>query len=388
MKLKAYDFFSNFRIAGTAYLLIALGCTLQAFVQPVSSSGMLPYNNYIIFKQSFVHLWNHQNLYGVYSAEYWDLYKYTPTFALLMAPFTHLPDWLGLSIWNLSNVLLVILGLKWLKYLKEHQKSFILWFSIVEMMTQLQNEQSNAFVAGLVLMAFALAQQKKFFWAVFCIALCTYVKVLGLVGFAMFIFYPERWRVALYGLFWMIALFFMPLLLVGWQELIEIYSSWKNMLANDHLDENGLSVMKILRKFFQWEPSKLSVQLTGAILFCIPLIRFSQYSKMNFRTAILSSILIWVVIFNHKAESPTFIIATLGAAIWFFSVKLTKWDYILMAAVVFSELSVTDIFPKELRRVFFDYGLKCVPYVLLWLTLSARIMLDKLPEFRHKEQFV
>jgi hypothetical protein len=68
--------------------LIALGCTMQAFMQPIGGSGMVPYNNYIIFKQSFTHLYNHQDLYGAYSSEYWDLYKYTPTFAVLMAPFT------------------------------------------------------------------------------------------------------------------------------------------------------------------------------------------------------------------------------------------------------------------------------------------------------------
>jgi hypothetical protein len=388
MKLKVYNFFSNFKVAGAVYVLIALGCTMQAFMQPIGGSGMVPYNNYIIFKQSFTHLYNHQDLYGAYSSEYWDLYKYTPTFAVLMAPFTILPDWLGLSLWNVINVLVVILGLKWLKHLRDDQKSFILWFSIVEMMTQLQNEQSNAFVAGLIVMAFALVEQKKFFWAVFCIALCTYVKVLGLVGFTIFVFYPQRWRAALYGLFWMPVLFLLPLIMVGWHELLGIYTSWQNMLANDHLDENGLSVMKILRKFFQWEPSKLSVQLTGAILFCIPLIRFSQFAKTSFRVAILSCILIWVVIFNHKAESPTFVIATLGAAIWFFSVKLTRWDYILMALVIFSELSVTDIFPKELRKIFFTYGIKCLPYILIWLSLSVRIIFDQLPEVRHKEQLV
>lgn len=41
------------------------------------------YNNYVIFKMSFPHLVNNEDLYIVQPEEHWDLYKYTPTFAVL-----------------------------------------------------------------------------------------------------------------------------------------------------------------------------------------------------------------------------------------------------------------------------------------------------------------
>jgi hypothetical protein len=64
------------------------------------------YNNYKIFKESYFHLVEKQDLYQLYPKEHWDYYKYSPTFALFMAPFAYLPDFLGLLFWNLLNVLM------------------------------------------------------------------------------------------------------------------------------------------------------------------------------------------------------------------------------------------------------------------------------------------
>lgn len=67
------------------------------------------YNNYIIFKQSFYHLIAQKDLYIHYPQEQYDLFKYPPTFALLFAPFSLLPDFLGYSFWTAINLLLPVL---------------------------------------------------------------------------------------------------------------------------------------------------------------------------------------------------------------------------------------------------------------------------------------
>src|SRR6266568_628508 len=49
------------------------------------------YNNYVVFRNSFWHLIHNQDLYLLYPSEQWDLYKYSPSFALAMLPFAYMP---------------------------------------------------------------------------------------------------------------------------------------------------------------------------------------------------------------------------------------------------------------------------------------------------------
>jgi len=56
-----------------------------------------------------------KDLYAPYPNEYWDLYKYSPTFALLMAPLALLPTLAGLAGWNLLNVVFVLIGINMIR---------------------------------------------------------------------------------------------------------------------------------------------------------------------------------------------------------------------------------------------------------------------------------
>jgi hypothetical protein len=82
--------------------------------------------------------------------------------------------------------------------------------------------------------------------------------------------------------------------------------------------------------------------------------------------------LIWVIIFNHKAESATFIIASSGVALWFFSSPKSYLNILLAILVlVFTILSPTDLFPTYLRTHYvIPYLLKVFPCILVWLKLQ------------------
>ena len=108
------------------------------------------YNNYIIFKQSFSHLIQGDNIYRLYPNEQWDLYKYSPTFALFMGLLAHLPDMVGLSIWNLLNALTLFAAIQILPF-KRNIQSLLLWFVLLELLTSMQNAQSNGLMAGLMI---------------------------------------------------------------------------------------------------------------------------------------------------------------------------------------------------------------------------------------------
>jgi hypothetical protein len=79
--------------------------------------------------------------------------------------------------------------------------------------------------------------------------------------------------------------------------------------------------------------------------------------------------MIWMVIFNHKAESPTFIIALAGILLAYINGPRSGWDrFLLMACWILSSWSPTDIFPSTLRKVWIEpYQLKVFPCIMYWL---------------------
>lgn len=358
-----------------------LFASLQSFFQPHKArleggKEYNRYNNYTIFERSFHHLKNQEDLYVLYPEEQWDLYKYSPTFSVFFGIFAMFPDVVGLILWNLLNCFLVILAVYYLPKIPEKHKSLLLIFCVFEMLTTLQNSQSNGLMAGLLVLAFGLLERKHIFWATLCIVFSVYIKLFGIVGFALFLFYPQKLRFILYSAFWATVLFLLPLLFVDVEQYTFLFKSWGKMLANDHSASYGMSVMGWLNAWFGWAGNKMLIVGIGAILFLVPFLRVKQYSNFQFRLLMLVSILLWTVIFNHKAESPTFIIAFAGIAIWFFSSERSKINITLFAlAFVLTTLSPTDLFPRFLRNEFVEpYQLKVFPCILIWFKVLYEMM--------------
>lgn len=327
------------------------------------------YNNYVIFKQSFFHLIQQKDLFILYPAEHWDLYKYSPTFSLFFGLFAYLPDVVGLSLWNVLNALILFFGVKALPHFSDKQKALILLIVVLELMTSLQNAQSNAMMAGLIIWAFAALERRQYLAATLFIMATVYIKIFGLVAMALFLFYPRKDKLAVYSAAWAVLLFVLPLVVVSWDQLLFLYRSWGHMLQDDHSASYGFSVMGWLSTWFGFNANKLAVLGAGVVLFCAPLLRFHMYSNLLFRTLCLCSILIWVIIFNHKAESATFVIAMSGIAIWFFMQEKWCWENtaLLVLAIVFTSLSPTDLFPRFIRKGILEpYVVKVVPCILIW----------------------
>ncbi len=327
------------------------------------------YNNYVIFKQSYQHLIESKDLYQWYPKEQWDLYKYSPTFSLIMAPFYYMPDWLGLSIWSLINILVFFFALWKFPFPDERKKILALGFTFIELTTAILNAQTNALIAGLLVLAFVLLENKQQFLAVLFITITVYVKIFGVLAFSLLLLYPERWRAFLYSVFWMLLFGLLPLLVVPLHQYEFLIRSWSHLLQDDHSTSYGFSVIGWLHTWFGLDPNKMLVVLAGGILFCIPLLKLKSYGEPLFRILLLCSVLIWVIIFNHKAESATFIIAVTGIALWFFSKsKATDFDLALIISVfILTVLSPTDLFPRYLREhIVSPYVLKGFPCILVW----------------------
>jgi len=378
---KVGDFVLQKKVLFALFVIFALFASIQALMSGNKTflDGGLEYthyNNYVIFEQSFHHLLENKDLYILYPQEQWDLFKYTPTFSAFFGLFAIFPDWLGFNLWNLCNALVLLFSVYYLPKLTDKQKGLILLLSLVELMTSLQNGQSNALMAGLLILTLGLLEKEKLLLATLCVVLSVYIKLFGIVGFALFLFYPKKLKLILYSVLWTILLFAIPLIFVSFEHYMKLFSSYGNMLINDHATSYGYSVMGWLNSWFGFDINKLFVVLSGALIFLLPFYKIQNFKYFMFRILVLSSILIWIVIFNHKAESPTFIIAMAGVALWFVARPKNYINIALfVGAFVLTSLSPTDIFPRFLREEFVNqYNLKVFPCILIWF----KIIFDQL----------
>ena len=369
-------------IGGLVAIVIACITWLSFSMEPRAFDPGGPkytaYNNYLIFKYSFFHLAHYQDLYLYYPTEHWDLYKYTPTFSLWMFPFAYLPNGCGLLCWNLLNALVLFAALWKLPLPAPRPRWALMAFVLLELITSVQNTQCNGLMAGLLVFAFIFLEKKKLALGTLMIVIAVFIKPFAIVGLAMCIFYPGKIRSAIYTLCWTVLFLFLPLVVISFSQLIFLYKQWFHLLQTDHGASIGLSVAGWMKSWFEIDLKNTTI-IMGGILLCLPLLKIRAYKDFLFRLFFLSSVLIWVVIFNYKAESPTFIIAITGVAVWIFSQSPKTVNIILLILVyVFTILSPTDLFPRNLRDHYvIPYVLKAVPCILVWIKLMVDMVFYK-----------
>jgi len=363
------------------YLLLAWIAAVQQWSLQRPGDPYTHYNNYIIFRQAFAHLVRGQDLYVQYLTEHWDYFRYSPSFAFAFGAFAWLPDVAGLLLWNTLNAMVLLLSLWTLPTLPtpfsgDRVRLAVGWFVAVEMMTALQNAQSNVLIAGLLILAFNGAERRLYALATLALVVAAFIKPFALAGFSLFLFYPEKGRAALWALLWTAVVAALPLAVVSPARLSGLYASWWGLLSSDFAGATGLSLMGWLASWFNWRPPKVVVDLVGIALFCWPLAYVARYRDIRFRLLVLCNVLLWVVLFNHKAESSSYIIAICGVGLWYFPQAKTRLNLILVClAFVFTCLSPTDVFPRSLSASFFEpFTIKVVPCILIWLKVTYELV--------------
>ncbi len=196
-------------------------------------------------------------------------------------------------------------------------------------------------------------------------------KIYGALAFVFYLFYPGKLRLMGWSLFWMVFFALIPLAVVSGPQLLFLYKSWLHLLADDRSASVGLSVMGLLETWFHLTLSKNAVAIAGILLFILPLIYIRRYKELSFRLLYLASVLVWIVIFNHKAESPTYIIAMSGIGIWYFSQKPNPLNRVLLIlAFLLISMSVSDLVPAAIRNGFIrPYGIKAVMAIVIWFRI-------------------
>ncbi len=376
--------FKNYRFILVVYVLLAVISSTQSIMlgrkpENAHRHPYFKYNNYMIFKQSYAHMVERKDLYKAYPCDYEDLYKYSPTFALSFGIFSKIPDVFGLTIWNLLNSLVLFFSFLYLPNLDMKRKILMLMVIALELMTSLQNSQANGLMAGLIIFTFGLLERRHYLLACFCLISMVYIKIFGVLALAFFLFYPQKWKLIGYSLIWFFIFLFAPLLVIGFGELQFHYIRWFKLLQSDYSVSSGISAIGLVYAWFGLNLDKLIFIISGFIILMLPYLNIRKYREFSFRILALASILIWVVIFNHKAESPTFIIALSGVALWSLSLDLKKWKIsLLVFAIILTSLSTSDLFPKSFRDDFLvPYVIKVVPCLLIWTIIIFEMIFFK-----------
>jgi hypothetical protein len=130
----------------------------------------------------------------------------------------------------------------------------------------------------------------------------------------------------------------------------------------------------MIRRIFNYpQLSNILVILPGMILFALSYLRFKSFKKLDYQSLILASTLLFTVIFSTGSESPTYIIAFAGVAVWFMNLERPVKPFeifLLIFALIITSLSPSDLFPRFINREYIKpYALKALPCFVIWLKI-------------------
>jgi hypothetical protein len=348
------------------------GAWVAAVIVASLQAGARHNNNFEIFRTSFHNLVAGRNLY-VASVNHYDFFKYSPTFALLFAPFAIVPFTVGMFLWNAVNAGALYWSLG--RVLDPPLATAARGIVFLEALGSMQNAQSNALSAGLMILAFSELERRRELTAALAVAYGTLIKIFPLAAAVFALFRPYRLKnFALYGIMIAAMAIVAPLMVTSPDRLGTQYRGWEQISKTDALTR-GYSVMEHVHLLTGTDWPNWPIQLLGLVILLAPLIRFTFWGHGRFRLLFLASVLMFCVLFNHKAESPTFVVALAGVAIWFLVVERGRLAWAaLTLVVVLCVLSPTDVMPERLQQNFFQpYKIRTLPVLLVWILVQVEL---------------
>lgn len=346
----------NYPISARALLYAATAMMVLALT---AQRSFFPHDHWTfwIFRASFWHLIHQQDLYARYGRH--DLFKYSPSAALLFAPFAVPSFAVGLLLWNVLNAGALVFAID--RISKGRDATLMLLLVMPELFVSLQASQCNALIAALIVLAFVALERGQQLRGYVAIATGVALKLFPIAALSFAIFHPRRLRGALVFATLTVALFLLPLAVTSPSMLFVQYGWWHRIEGSDALLK-GASVMRVLQQTLGVDWPNWPVQLAGVVVLLLPLLHRDRWSDERFRRAFLSSLLVFVVIFNHQAERPSFIIAATGVAIWFAHSSRDRYRLMLVL------LSLA--------------GLRAPGYVPLWLLMQFELHGGLVPRIR------
>ena len=378
MKDKFLKFISNPKYIFGIYLLVAV---LSAIVK--LNGGPLKYNNYLIFTNVFYNTLHENNIYLHYPDIHFDSNHYGVFFSILIAPFAMLPDWLGMPLWNVANTLVFLFAIHKLPF-SNQKKAFFAWLCLQEFITAAVSLQFNIALAGLLMLSAIYIYERKETQSAFFIMIGFFVKLYGVAGLSAFFFVKNKIKFIGALIAFGILFIVLPMLLSSSHFGIQSYADWFQSLSEKNVSNQVLgnrqdfSLMGIVRRVLgDASISNLTFLIPGMAVFALPYLRIKQYQNLPFQLLILSSTLLFIVLFSSGSESPTYIIAVAGVMIWFL-IQKEKTPYViglLIFVIILTCFSFSDLFPKFIKENYIiKYSLKALPCCFVWFRVIYELL--------------
>ena len=367
------------------FVLVAyFGLSLFAVVKSVILHHI--HDNYFVYKYAVINIIHQQTPFGPIRGPFHDVYHYGPVFSILMAPFALLPDSIGVILWVMFNAWILYVAIKRLPF-QNNAYLPILLICAHELMTSSSNVEINPLIGALIVLSYVFIKDKKDFWAALMICIGTFIKLYGIVGLAFFFCSENKGKFLWSILFWSVVLFVAPMLITSPGYIVSNYHDWYFDLLQKNKYNIGpslqdISLMGLIRNIFGYHQlSNAAVILPGLLLFVTWYIRTKYYKILQYQLLLLASTLIFVIIFSSSSESPTYIIAVCGVAIWFMNLgrpATTLEISLLVFTLILTVFSPSDLFPRSIRvNYVIPYKLKGLPCVLVWFKIIYETLTRK-----------
>jgi hypothetical protein len=324
-------------------------------------------NDFAIFRASFWNLIAGRDLYVLRLEQAHDYFKYSPTFALLFAPFAAPPFAVGLFLWNVVNALALFFALRLL--LPRDKAAVAQALVFLPTLRSMQSAQSNALMAALIIFAFVCYERGWLWRAGVAVGIGAITKIFPLAALAFALPRRDRVRAVLISILTVIVLLALPLLVVSPHELVAQYQSWSALEKTETI-QLGSSVMGLFRDAGLGWPA-WPIQLTGcAIVLAVLIARVRDWDDRTARLQFLGFLMVFCVIFNHRAERQSAVIAICGMVIWYLASPRTAWRTALFVVVyALVSLTGTGFIPGAIKRILVHQVRFPIPLTILWLAI-------------------
>jgi hypothetical protein len=250
----------------------------------------------------------------------------------------------------------------------------------------LQRSQSNALCAGLMILAWAQLERGWQWRGAIAIATATFVKLFPLAAVVVAIFHGRKAR---FGAIFVLVVAVgaaLPLLVTSRALLASQYGWWYAIETHDaaalaRYGTGGADLYAgLMGQFRVWwgvEWPHWPTQIAGVIILLLPLVvQRGRYASKQFRVLFLASVLVFCVLFNHQAESPSYSIAMIGTSIWFAVSERAWWRTAFMAAaLIIVNVASTDLMPRTWYREYYvPYLVKTIPLIPVWIVMQLELL--------------
>jgi hypothetical protein len=310
-------------------------------------------------------------------------YHYLPQFTVLFMPFHLLPWPWGDLLWRIASLGLLVGGLWRLarqQFGGEAARAF-LWATLLAMplsLGALRNGQANVMLAALMLQAVACLTPRQWWAAAVFMAMAVVVKQIGLVliGLAVVVYAPLRWRiaVALAALAGVPFLFGPPAYVSDqYREVFEHLRDCAAVTNHRFADING--IIRTLGGQLRGNSSELLRVLAGCAILGVwwaGARRWASPTRAMWLHALTAS---YLMLFNPMTEANSYVILApaLGLwAVWALSKAETRRIGRVLACLGIS----MGLLPSLFRPLFGNY------FALFWYPTAAFCFMAMLIYFR------